>query len=383
MGRGIKTRDLSIYPGWESRTKNNLRKKHFVHVPTGMRTTTVPGIVRVIKAYADVFSSLRFKYANVVLKVQGLGEATAAADTSSEEVHETAPMLALCHHEPLVEQTCTQVHMCTFDALLEEFKVWRTSSYKTFQDLGYTCTPSNRNAQFITKLYDYLQCEWYHRELLILCSTLTAHQTIHLTQWSGFRAPFTTASVTDGFNIHIDEFSAAAAIEEYASFAIGRGDLYTRYRDGSRIDLAFWIDKFSEDGTKFVIARHADTGRIVGLLSFSILLSLSKVRVYNILTYQADNKLATLLNGGLVPAKGMGSCMFKHGLVMCVSYNGGGHIYAECVREGIGGSRWSSHPMKETSIGNFIWLQMALNGSVDEHCVPKTMYVAPHDDPPL
>ena len=48
---------------------------------------------------------------------------------------------------------------------------------------------------------------------------------------------------------------------------------------------------------------------------------------------------------------------------MC-EFVGGAYIYAECVKTGIGKLVWDSHPIQETNMGNFIYLQLALSGKI-------------------
>ena len=60
---------------------------------------------------------------------------------------------------------------------------------------------------------------------------------------------------------------------------------------------------------------------------------------------------------------------------MC-EFVGGAYIYAECVKTGIGKLVWDSHPIQETNMGNFIFLQLALSGKIDMGCDPKMMFVA-------
>lgn len=76
------------------------------------------------------------------------------------------------------------------------------------------------------------------------------------------------------------------------------------------------------------------------------------------------------------------TCMlFAQGLMALCEFIGGAHIYAECVTRGIGRLVWGSHPMQETNIGNFIYLQLGLAGKLDLGCEPKSMFVPKSSSP--
>ncbi len=58
-------------------------------------------------------------------------------------------------------------------------------------------------------------------------------------------------------------------------------------------------------------------------------------------------------------------------------FQGGAYIYAECVTSGIGKIVWETHPIQETNMGNFIYLQLAISGKFDLYLEPKMMWVGP------
>ena len=111
---------------------------------------------------------------------------------------------------------------------------------------------------------------------------------------------------------------------------------------------------------------------VLSLLTFACMRATSGELVVHVLTTQADNQRARELT---TVRKGLGDEMFSKALVPYVRARGGGVIYAECVTRGVARSVWDAHPMQESNIGNFLWLQLGMAKPIDSTCLPKTLRV--------
>ena len=187
--------------------------------------------------------------------------------------------------------------------------------------------------------------------------------------------PFVSKVIDTGITMNLITDPSPEIIHMLAVFAFGRKDLYTSYENENgqvvyNTNPSYFVSKFSAPGMCFLYTTTVD-GVILSVMSFVCYSSNTSV-VINILTTQANNKLAK--NMGYALSKGLGDQMFRC-LMEVVRYNGGGYIYAECVLYGEGHRVWESHPMQESNVGNFIWLQLAMAMPADLGCQPKTMYV--------
>jgi len=271
-------------------------------------------------------------------------------------------------------------HMKVFDALLEEFcsvqkqtppdLVWRRFKF---------C--EQRSKRFADALYSYKQALWYEMPLLTLCSYIVPNDeggcSLSFVQ-PCLSLPFNSIEIQAGITMHMNTITniSSATLKHLAEFSHARRDLYTRHVVNGRLqdtDVDYFVQKFSKPGTGFVYTQASD-GTILSLLTFACFKSTCKNNVVNILTTQADNQLAKRLCGQKME-KGLGDQMFRRGVMRMLQLSGGGVIYAECVTTGKGASVWKAHPIQESGVGNFLWLQLAMASDADLSCEPKTLSV--------
>ena len=257
-------------------------------------------------------------------------------------------------------------HMGTFNLVLDEFNAWLANGAPIHQQKVFKFL-DQKGVEFRKKMYNYKQSKWYGVPLIVLHSTAnygTDEPRFNFTQPPA-PMPFVSKVIDSGITMNMVTEPCPEIIHMLAAFSYGRKDLYTCYKDPS-----YFVSKFSQPGMCFLYTSAVD-GTILSVMSF-VCYSSNTSMVVNILTTQANNKLAKKMGHTL--SKGLGDQMFRC-LMEFVKYNGGGYIYAECVLHGEGHKVWESHPMQESNVGNFIWLQLAMAMPADLGCEPKTMYV--------
>ena len=269
-------------------------------------------------------------------------------------------------------------HTRVFKTLFEEFC---SVQKQTLPDLVWRrfkfC--EQRSKRFADALYSYKQALWYQVPLLTLCSYVVPNDeggcSLSFVQ-PCLRLPFDSMEIQTGITMHMGTNLSIAILKHLAEFSHARRDLYARHVVNGRLqetDVDYFVHKFSKPGTGFVYTQASD-GTILSLLTFVCFKSTCNNNVVNILTTQADNQLAKRLCGQKLE-KGLGDQMFCRGVMRMLQLCGGGVIYAECVTTGKGASVWKAHPIQESSIGNFLWLQLAMASDADLSCEPKTLTV--------
>ena len=272
-----------------------------------------------------------------------------------------------------------ECHMDVFNRLLAEFSRLSMTNksdvvYRRFKFCG------QKGKQICQALYSYKQSLWYEIPLYTLCSTLVPDSEgscgLSFAQ-ACLCLPFNSIDIQVGITMHMDVNPDEATLKRLAEFSHSRRDLYAVcVVDGrqQQTDVAYFAHKFGAAHTSFAYAQYAD-GTVLALMTFVCYKTTCGNNVVNILTTQSDNASAKRLCGQNL-IKGLGDQMFVC-IIKMLQCNGGGHIYAECVTTGMGAAVWKAHPMQESCIGNFIWLQLAIAADADLGCEPKTLSVAP------
>ena len=391
----ITNADLAAYPGWSvmySKTPSvsGICKKLYKHHDTGVIAHSVPEIIRIIQIYGHMQPSLCMRQVKMKMALPKPVDAMTAIVVADEGAHADAvPDVVLDDAElgvPLLSYSGSSdsilsgfydsAHMGTFDLVLGEFNTWLANGASTHYTKVFTFL-NQKGIEFRKKMYNYKQSKWYGIPLIILHSSAKYDPDkprFNFTQPPA-PMPFVSKVIDNGITMNIVTEPSPEIIQMLAVFAFGRKDLYTSYEDEDgnfvkNTDPSYFMSKFSAPGMCFLYTTAVD-GTILSVMSFACYTSNTSI-VLNILTTQANNKLAKDMGHTL--SKGLGDQMFRC-LMEVVSYNGGGYIYAECVLSGEGHKVWESHPMQESNVGNFIWLQLAMAMPADLGCEPKTMYV--------
>ena len=380
---------LAAYPGWSvmysaTPSVSGVRKKQYKHHDTGVIAHSVPEINRIIQLYGHMQPSLCMR--QVKVKFGAMTEMVPVEQDNTmlpvEKDHLTfedaipsvvqdaeleIPMLSFSSStESTLSGFGDSAHVGTFDLVLDEFNAWLANGAPNHQQKVFKFL-EQKGVEFRKKMYNYKQSKWYGVPLIVLHSTANYGPDgprFNFTQPPA-PMPFVSKVIDSGITMNMISEPGPEIIHMLAAFLYGRKDLYTCYKDPS-----YFVSKFSEPGMCFLYTSAVD-GTILSVMSF-VCYSSNTSMVVNILTTQANNKLAKKMGHTL--SKGLGDQMFRC-LMEFVKYNGGGYIYAECVLHGEGHKVWESHPMQESNVGNFIWLQLAMAMPADLGCEPKTMDV--------
>jgi len=110
---------------------------------------------------------------------------------------------------------------------------------------------------------------------------------------------------------------------------------------------------------------------VVGVLTFVAMLTVDGRLVLEILTLQANAKLATTTLG-YHPGRLGGHLLST--LMAILKASGGGDIFAQTTTTGSGGRFWANSVLKPTMKGDFYLLQTSLRyaGAFSEGCIPLT-----------
>jgi hypothetical protein len=390
----ISKADLAAYSGWSvmysaKPSASGGHKKRYRHHNTGVIANSVPEINRIIQLYGHKHPSLCMRQVKVKMALPNPVDAMTAIVVADEGAHADVVQAAMPSAElgvPLLDVSTNSnssmtgfddsAHMGTFDLVLGEFNTWLADGASTHYTKVFKFL-DQKGMEFRKKMYNYKQSKWYGVPLVALHSVANYEPGMPSFSFTQPPAPmpFVSKAIDSGITMNLVTEPSPEIIQMLALFAYDRKDLYTVYEDENgnfveSTDSSYFMSKFSESGMSFLYTTAVD-GTILSVMSFVCYTSDTSI-VLNILTTQANNKLAKKMGHTL--SKGLGDQMFRC-LMEVVSYNGGGYIYAECVLSGEGQKVWESHPMQESNVGNFIWLQLAMAMPADLGCEPKTMYV--------
>jgi hypothetical protein len=274
----------------------------------------------------------------------------------------------------------TAPHMHVFEQYVNVFKTWwkekRSSdderSASTFRFCG------QKGKAIAEALSNLLQCRYYKVNLPVLRSVQTTDATKRRFYFAcePVSSPFSLMYIEKGEAImKWTRKPSSQEISKLALFSHGRQDLYAYFNDSKqKTPVSFFVNMFmNTPHLSFLYVEVND--KVVSLMTYLCYRSVQGVLVVDIQTTQSDNQTAMQLTGLKRLSKGMGDQMFLMGLVNIVKWNGGGLVYAVCVKKGNSGKVWKSHPMQTSNEGNFIWLQLCMSSHADLNLEPLTYNV--------
>lgn len=223
-----------------------------------------------------------------------------------------------------------------------------------------------------------LHANEYH-ELLVRSNVRAAKKVLQLQEWkltstylvakecTAGRAEFACSEHidTNGFAI----FSAPSDyMEALAQFAYDQKTLFGGW------SLANWL-ALMNDPTTFV-APYIASDSVYALATFRLIqMHGTSEKVLEILTMQSANKLFYEDGHTLDDNDTVAMHLLQHTLVPLLLANGGGYVYAQCVKNGRGRKFWARTPMECNLTAHQIWFQLSMEAAPHSGCEPMCFRV--------